>query len=652
MKKLMTVFLSIATALSIIPTYAEDTETSFTPGFIESEYAEITVESDSPQPLLFPVESYGVSESEDVILPDKFDARETGKIHFSGIGQWTDGTCWSFASALATETALGGTVNISEQHIRYACSNEGNNMYGYIRSPSSGGNFSMYTAYAAAWRGPVLEKDDPYIYGSEARDYATVTAQKPVAYHLQGTIEVPNPSSDPKNVTASEKAKFLQTVKKYIYKYNCCFSSIHWDSAYYNSETCAYFNPSVYSLNHAINLIGWDDNYPKENFKTSPQNDGAFIVKNSQGKTGGYLYLSYEDAMAGWNSSVVTSIEDRFNYGDVYTYDHFEPGAALTAYPLAKTTNVYKSRYDGEFVSAVGVVTKSSDLDYKVYISNLGNGNEKTELLYTLCASGTLEMPGFHTIKLSSPFSLGNKGTRYCVRVVYTSDKSFSVPLEYKTGTIPDTYANPGESFYSTSSFTYDTYDDIMDGNGNAIKANLYVKAYTDAKYSISFCGCEDGSFCVNGGEFTSCTNTTAGLNDEITLDFKDYEAFFINGTEYSTDNPVTIKLTKDIEISTLKEVNKSTVSGEETLKVKTITQKNDEYILDLSAEFNRNHIVYAAIYNGNTLTGITPFYANADTGDFSLPIYFENGADHIKVIICDSVSTLSTSFKVLEITL
>ena len=35
--------------------------------------------------------------------------------------------------------------------------------------------------------------------------------------------------------------------------------------------------------NHAVTIIGWDDNYSKDNFVSKPERDGAWIVKNSYG---------------------------------------------------------------------------------------------------------------------------------------------------------------------------------------------------------------------------------------------------------------------------------------------------------------------------------------------------------------------------------
>lgn len=53
---------------------------------------------------------------------------------------------------------------------------------------------------------------------------------------------------------------------------------------------------------HAIIIVGWDDNYPKENFPEDcrPSENGAWIAQNSWGTWGGdgVFYISYEDVYA------------------------------------------------------------------------------------------------------------------------------------------------------------------------------------------------------------------------------------------------------------------------------------------------------------------------------------------------------------------
>ena len=66
------------------------------------------------------------------------------------------------------------------------------------------------------------------------------------------------------------------------------------------SEDFGYYQNKYTGTNHEVTVVGWDDNFPVENFNAScrPTNPGAWLIKNSWGKTYGdfgYFWLSYED---------------------------------------------------------------------------------------------------------------------------------------------------------------------------------------------------------------------------------------------------------------------------------------------------------------------------------------------------------------------
>lgn len=83
---------------------------------------------------------------------------------------------------------------------------------------------------------------------------------------------------------------------------------------------------------HAIIIVGWDDNYPKENFPEDcrPSENGAWIAHNSWGTWGGdgTFYISYEDVYAeedlfgieelvpyeDLNKPIITIDNDKSNY--------------------------------------------------------------------------------------------------------------------------------------------------------------------------------------------------------------------------------------------------------------------------------------------------------------------------------------------------
>jgi hypothetical protein len=60
------------------------------------------------------------------------------------------------------------------------------------------------------------------------------------------------------------------------------------EGAAYRADTGALYNPSYVQANHAITIVGWDDDYPSSNFAKAPDDNGAFLVRNSYGSYGTY----------------------------------------------------------------------------------------------------------------------------------------------------------------------------------------------------------------------------------------------------------------------------------------------------------------------------------------------------------------------------
>ncbi len=65
---------------------------------------------------------------------------------------------------------------------------------------------------------------------------------------------------------------------------------------YYNPKTGAFYSRE----NKTGHVVGWDDNYPRENFNSNfrPAANGAWIAKDNKGEkhgNQGYIWISYED---------------------------------------------------------------------------------------------------------------------------------------------------------------------------------------------------------------------------------------------------------------------------------------------------------------------------------------------------------------------
>ncbi|MHC1626309.1 MAG: C1 family peptidase, partial [Methanoculleaceae archaeon] len=392
--------------------------------------------------------------------PATFDLRDQGRVT-AVRDQGTAGSCWAFATLASLESYLlpGETTDYSENNMKNLLSNSYSG--GFDRAWDAGGDRGMSTAYLARWSGPVKEADDPYDQNSG--DSPTgLTVRK----HVQDVYFLQDRSSAWDN----------DEIKQFIQEDGAVYVGIYWGDDYFNPATYGYYNPGYLADGgHAIALVGWDDTYSADNFNLDPGMDGAFIAKNSWG-TGwgdaGYFYISYADPTI--SSLTMFTAEPATNYDNIYQYDPLGWTQSFGYYDTtAWFANIFTAGGD-ENLDAVSFYVGQYNSPYEVYIYKDPSINDPTDGTLVAYTSGTMTMPGYHTVALpqSVPLSAGDRFS--AVVKLTTPGYYYPIPVEYP---IPDysskATASPGESYVSSDGATW---EDITTSYADS---NVCVKAFT-----------------------------------------------------------------------------------------------------------------------------------------------------------------------------
>lgn len=389
-------------------------------------------------------------------LPASYDLRDRYRISTIR-NQGKYGTCWAFGALTAMESAMlpENSYEFSVDHMSMSNS--------FNVTQYDGGEYTMGMAYLAAWQGPVYEEDDPYGDGTTNSDLEAVK-------HVQEM-----------RIIAS---KDIAAIKEAVFKYGgvqtslySSLSSAASSSRYYNRTTNSYCYIGTEKPNHEVVIIGWDDNYSKENFPIPLEGDGAFICQNSWGEhfgDNGVFYVSYYDTNIGTHNVVYTRIDNVNNYDNIYQSD-LCGWVGKMGYDKESIygANVFTAEKDENVVAAAFYAT-APDTQYKVYVVDRFI-NESSFDNKVLVAEGTLEDAGYYTIDFEEAIAV-KEGQKYAVVVyVHTPGASHPMAIEYDSGNkfLDNIILDDGEGYIS---YTGNHFINVKTKQN----CNLCIKAFTN----------------------------------------------------------------------------------------------------------------------------------------------------------------------------
>ncbi|MCD7781201.1 MAG: hypothetical protein LUG89_00660 [Methanosphaera sp.] len=506
-------------------------------------------------------------------LPSSYDLRDEGyvtSVKYQGSG----GNCWAFATLGTLEScilkATGLTYDLSESNMKNLMA-----LYSITSwpvNPNAGGYDNMAVAYLINWIGPTLESTEAYDSSSQlSGEYSTLL-------HVNNVYGIAVRS----NYTDNDQ------IKEAILKYGAVYTDIYVGYSY--SGNNLYYSGTS-SPNHAVVIVGWDDNYSRYNFNETPQGDGAFIVKNSWGNSSGddgYYYVSYYD------TSILASCDDLIGVGgftfilndtEVYNKQYQYDYGGLTKWlnvssSSASIKNTYTSS-GNDTIRAFGTYVAYLDQTYtaKLYINN--------RLVYT--QTGTFSHLGYETVKFDESFNVSTNDI-ITIELTFSSNRTYTLlPIsstDYSTvvstsnsllnnrvysdavGCLKLYTVSQESSAYITTKIISNEYNntsisiEIIDGNNNTI---------TNGTITILEGDTEITSITINNATTTISLNNLSIGTHNITIQY--------SNSTYTT--------TTDIEL----EINKKNVN----IYLPQVTGVIGE---------NITLIAYLTDSNGNNITG------------------------------------------------
>jgi C1A family cysteine protease len=332
----------------------------------------------------------------------------------------------------------------------HSTSNASGNTKGFNRTPDGGGNRGMASAYLM--RGDIvsgtvdesLDPYSPYIPGGTLANQlvqprALAQNNKTKNYTVQNIKFL---SGDTKDTSVAHR----DILKSAIVKYGAVGCSMYWDGSSavggqsgdtgsYRATTGAFFYNGGATQNHAVTLVGWDDNYSMENFISTrrPTANGAWLVQNSWG-TGwgiqpaelgerGYFWISYQDTQAPITAWVIDGVEPFDSNKKLYEvcFHGFESSLYYDGFSTVYGAN-YFTAGSNEAVEQVIFFIPQANTTVSIYIvpSYTGAGSLNINNIPAqnkVMNANSFMYPGWYTFNL--PAEVPITGAQFAVVVEY-----------------------------------------------------------------------------------------------------------------------------------------------------------------------------------------------------------------------------------------
>ena len=422
-----------------------------------------------------------VASSDESTLPEKFDLRDEGRLT-SVKDQGSEGFCWNFACNASLESsiltnpelraALGENpeenLDLSEAgnawYIHTSIDDESSYLYGdYLldsNKGAAGGYEDIVAQSLSSGFGAYPEELLPYSswgesYSESLRFYSD--------YRLDDFVILDGDA-------AVLKERIMEHGAIYIKYSNYTSNYFYTDDlmkTYYDNGSSIDPSDDPFS-SHAVVIVGWDDNFSKENFNPMmrPENDGAWLCKNSWGEYSGsqaegyegFFWMSYETWVAEYSQLTVQSVDE---FDNIYQHQFSHDGSR----EMNTIANVYTSERDEVLEQICYSNYLPTDITIEIYKLDENFENPEDGVLLT-SFDGSVPCSGTHTIDVPDEVVL-RAGDIFSV--VVKGNEEFYINSKHNDNIVA------GKSFFVYEDQWYDVKDFPLAGY-------FVLKVYTSNK--------------------------------------------------------------------------------------------------------------------------------------------------------------------------
>ena len=276
----------------------------------------------------------------DDALPNKYNAAELRYVT-STKSQGQGGYCWAFAtiSALESDAIVQGfenadSVDFSEAHLIWSASTrsqtEGDlNCDEYVCFDSDGS--SLECAATTLFRGCGINNEADFPYRGVSIDRFPQYDEK---------YRFANNGYSIKECKSSTK---VSRAKEWILEHGSVVGGVYLSAGEPQKVSgVVTVSSTSKAINHMVAIVGWDDSFPKSYFGYEPQNNGAWLCKNSWGTDwgdSGYFWMPYESSFP---QTYYSFSVQKTDFSNVYTYNAVPCFCYANCKGNSEACNIYK----------------------------------------------------------------------------------------------------------------------------------------------------------------------------------------------------------------------------------------------------------------------------------------------------------------------